>query len=82
MENWLYDKATMDLVSGHYRTGESLPDGLFEKVCKGRLRRKVFCKVFSRLMPRPTFRLSVESARNIWPISSKASLPSIVYTVI
>ncbi|KAM7427756.1 hypothetical protein ABFA07_021165 [Porites harrisoni] len=36
MENWLYDKATMDLVSGHYRTGESLPDGLFAKVCKAR----------------------------------------------
>ena len=33
-------------------------------------------------MPRPKFRLSVESARNIWPIYSKASLPSIVYTVI
>ena len=44
MENWLYDKATMDLVSGHYRTSESLPDGLFEKVCKGRLRRKVTSK--------------------------------------
>ena len=42
MENWLYDKATMDLVSGHYRTGESLPDGLFEKVCKGRLRPVLF----------------------------------------
>ena len=36
MENWLYDKTTMNLVSGHYRTGESLPDELFQQVCKGR----------------------------------------------
>ena len=42
MENWLYDKATMDLVSGHYRTGESLPDELFEKVCKGMLKPVLF----------------------------------------
>ena len=38
MENWLYDKTTMNLVSGHYRTSESLPDELFQQVCKGRLR--------------------------------------------
>ena len=37
MENWLYDKTTMNLVSGHYRTGESLPDELFQQVCKGGL---------------------------------------------
>lgn len=36
MENWLYDKTTINLVSGHYRTGESLPDELFQQVCKGR----------------------------------------------
>lgn len=40
MENWLYDKYTMNLVSGHYVTGERLPDELFEKVCKGRLRQE------------------------------------------
>ena len=35
MENWLYDKTTMNLVSGHYRTNETLPDELFQQVCKG-----------------------------------------------
>jgi len=37
MENWLYDKTTMNLVSGHYRTNETLPDELFQQVVKGRL---------------------------------------------
>ncbi|XP_078349101.1 uncharacterized protein LOC144634035 isoform X1 [Oculina patagonica] len=36
MENWLYDKTTMNLVSGHYRTHETLPDELFQQVCKAR----------------------------------------------
>ena len=36
MENWLYDKTTMNLVSGHYRTNETLPDELFQHVVKGR----------------------------------------------
>lgn len=36
MENWLYDKTTMNLVSGHYRTNETLPDELFQQVVKSR----------------------------------------------
>lgn len=36
MENWLYDKTTMNLVSGHYRTNETLPDELFQQVFKSR----------------------------------------------
>ena len=36
MENWLYDKTTMNLVSGHYQTGEKLPDDLFQQVFKGK----------------------------------------------
>ena len=35
MENWLYDKTTMNVVSGHYRTNETLPDELFQQVVKG-----------------------------------------------
>ncbi|KAJ7340323.1 hypothetical protein OS493_003059 [Desmophyllum pertusum] len=34
MENWLYDKTTMNLVSGHYRTNENLPDELSNKFAK------------------------------------------------
>ena len=37
MENWLYDKTTINLVSGHYRTNETLPGELFQQVCKGTL---------------------------------------------
>lgn len=36
MENWLYDKTTMNFVSGHYRTNETLPDELFQQVVKSR----------------------------------------------
>ncbi|KXJ28508.1 organellar oligopeptidase A, chloroplastic/mitochondrial [Exaiptasia diaphana] len=36
MENWMYNRATVDLVSGHYKTGETLPDQIFNQVCKAR----------------------------------------------
>lgn len=31
-ENWAYTKETLDLVSGHYKTGEKIPAELIEKV--------------------------------------------------
>lgn len=36
MENWCYHAPTMKLVSGHYQTGEPLPDELFQKICASR----------------------------------------------
>lgn len=36
MENWCYDKATMDRVAKHFETGEKIPDALFEKLRKTR----------------------------------------------
>ncbi|MDA0282230.1 MAG: M3 family metallopeptidase [Planctomycetota bacterium] len=32
MENWCYHRPTVASISGHYATGESLPDELFEKL--------------------------------------------------
>lgn len=32
LENWCYKKVILDRVSKHYRTGESLPDDLIEKM--------------------------------------------------
>lgn len=31
-ENWCYEKETMDMISGHYETGEPLPQELFDKI--------------------------------------------------
>ena len=33
MENWCYHRPTLLRLTGHYQTGEPLPDALFEKVC-------------------------------------------------
>lgn len=36
MENWCYDKPTLQGMTEHVETGESLPDDLFEKLIKAR----------------------------------------------
>ncbi|MGZ5027809.1 MAG: oligopeptidase A [Methylobacter sp.] len=32
MENWCWEKEALALMSGHYQTGETLPDALFDKM--------------------------------------------------
>ncbi|MGR8930360.1 MAG: oligopeptidase A [Gammaproteobacteria bacterium] len=32
MENWCWEKEALQLISGHYQTGETLPDALFDKM--------------------------------------------------
>lgn len=32
MENWVYERSVIDRISGHWQTGESLPQRLFEKI--------------------------------------------------
>jgi len=32
MENWCWEKEALDLISGHYQTGEALPNALFNKM--------------------------------------------------
>lgn len=36
MENWCYHRTTLLGMAVHYETGETLPDSLFEKICRAR----------------------------------------------
>ncbi len=36
LENWCWEKRALDLVAGHYRTGEPLPDDLFDRLRRSR----------------------------------------------
>lgn len=36
LENWCWERESIDMISGHYQTGESLPDALLEKMRNAR----------------------------------------------
>jgi len=36
LENWCWEREAVDMISGHYQTGESIPDSLLEKAQRAR----------------------------------------------
>lgn len=36
MENWCWDRDSLDAISGHYQTGEAIPEDLFVKMTRAR----------------------------------------------
>ena len=36
MENWCWEKEVIEMISGHYQTGEKLPDELYKKMLKAK----------------------------------------------
>ena len=36
MENWCYDKPTLKSFAKHYKTGETIPDDMFNKLTAAR----------------------------------------------
>lgn len=65
MENWCWEREALDLISGHYETGEVLPDALYDKMIAARNFQSAMMMVRQLEFSLFDFRLHLEYDPNI-----------------
>ncbi len=92
MENWCWDRESLDLFARHYETGETIPDALFRKMIEARnfqsarktMRQLAFSKMDLELHMSPTAPKSddldsrVDAILQGYQIPTKTKPPSII----
>ncbi|MEM8659927.1 MAG: oligopeptidase A [Pseudomonadota bacterium] len=73
LENWCWERKALELISGHYKTGEPLPDELLEKMLAARNFQSAMMMV--RQLEFALFDLQLHSA---WEDSAKSKVQAIL----